>query len=721
MLSYETVMKAKLDDLDEAVTAWGKLQTQYQALADRIKNEVINPLNGNWRGETAEATLGQLSKAKSQASAAGEEADNIHKLLKDAAQQFRDAQNKLKKIANVDGPKDSLHVSSTGVVTDVDPTLSDTTAKHDPDFADYARGRKNKVEALANRIKSVLTQVTADDDALAYTLPSDATGNAFKATGYTSLDAAEAKEATDIMKKGNKATDAELTKLDHLLSVNKNDPQFSEAVATGMGGRGSLEYWAAVADPYQGGPVSKDRLALLKNLQKDYGTTLATATRVHSKAMDAWEKEVIDLGDKRLDIDDAGNPYGFQVMSNLMRYGNYDSAFLDSYGDKLLKVDKAHNKDLTMFWAGNFNTADLNPAGTANDRGDDPMTGFMEALGHSPDASTDFFDKGDNLDYLMDKRDWPSDKLIGAKGGLAGYDSLGHALESATLGHAYDDPNPSLDHRDAKSADVMEKIVKKVGDDPDLLNRMKPLADSVANMGAGYIDDLNWAAANVGNAGDAVGRDSVFPAGDRNRMDVSFRGATSFLYALGRNEDTHATISLAQQAYTSAILADSHTSHSAAQEAARVGAYVHGAVDEGRVDQIEADYKDKEDAKNQAIAASNEWKKSATELVVGTGVGLITAPTAGVGSVAVPIALSASESAVNTFFGNMIDADAPEADYSNEARMDKTEFTDSGVTSSVLPLKRYFTAADVPQHERGDMLSNVEDGYAFGQRMANPK
>ncbi|MET8299243.1 hypothetical protein ABZW02_35340, partial [Streptomyces sp. NPDC005180] len=82
-----------------------------------------------------------------------------------------------------------------------------------------------------------------------------------------------------------------------------------------------------------------------------------------------------------------------------------------------------------------------------------PVVNLMEALGHNPEASLQFFNgstgTGDedmpNWDYLVDKdaegaRKWGIDHEKNTEY----YESLGHALESATLGYAYDDPDPSV-------------------------------------------------------------------------------------------------------------------------------------------------------------------------------------------------------------------------------------------------------------------------------------
>ncbi|WP_427919645.1 hypothetical protein [Streptomyces sp. cg40] len=66
------------------------------------------------------------------------------------------------------------------------------------------------------------------------------------------------------------------------------------------------------------------------------------------------------LGPDQLGIDDASNPTGYAVMSNLMRFGDYDDQFLNDYGDKLLAYDKQVNGEGISLWVNNANQGDLN-------------------------------------------------------------------------------------------------------------------------------------------------------------------------------------------------------------------------------------------------------------------------------------------------------------------------------------------------------------------------
>ncbi|GHI23409.1 hypothetical protein Shyd_47800 [Streptomyces hydrogenans] len=85
---------------------------------------------------------------------------------------------------------------------------------------------------------------------------------------------------------------------------------------------------------------------------------------------------------------------GYVVMSNLMRWGDYDDDFLTQYGGNMLAKEQegvrngARPEQIWGYHGGGL-WPHLNTTGT--DFGFDPMTGYMKALSNSPDAATEFF------------------------------------------------------------------------------------------------------------------------------------------------------------------------------------------------------------------------------------------------------------------------------------------------------------------------------------------
>jgi hypothetical protein len=394
-------------------------------------------------------------------------------------------------------------------------------------------------------------------------------------------------------------------------------------------------------------------------------------------------------------------------MSNLMRFGDYDDQFLNSYGDKLIAYDKERNVEHQSPWVNNWNQGDLN-FWDKNDRGRDPMTGFMEALGHNPDASTQFFaqpegsgetvDKAgevnEHLKYLTQDRIWLADPTLDGDDKFnAGKDALGHALESATTGYAYDsdpmtgkDPlHPgSGDHRTAATAGVMEQVAYLYGSEkgPEMLHKQSELADSLGKMGAAYIDDIDYSLSGLGDQKDT---DSAFPAKYDGRANFSEQGAINFLSVLGQNETSHGVVSAAQHLYTLSALdaypatSDENTSY--AKDALTTGGEARGILDHARVQQAETDFtKDSEDA-NKSLGRSGDWITLGAGVVVGGGIAAIPVPGSTAAAVVIaPVVADAAGEALNTFIGHQVDkgVDAAEEDPTEQAQTTSAEFYQKG-------------------------------------------
>ncbi|MFE3851206.1 DUF6571 family protein [Streptomyces griseorubiginosus] len=747
MPTYEQLYHLKLGNLKTAADRWAETATKFKGLHTSFGERVERPYkDAGWRQPVMTAALAgtRTTEAKQEFDDARVEADGVAKVLDDLHGKLKTFQAQLRHCADVKAKEKGLHVDAKGEVTARDDLSDDPMRHHDPDYQDLIRQQHADIDAIVAELEGILRKATEADEEACYALNKNLGGdNAnFNDKVYTSLDGADAARdsarALELAGKGKDMSDQELTELNALLREHRKDDRFAEKFATGLGPKGTLAFWSEMADPYGGAyNRSDDREKLLKDLQQQLGTTLGTATHSDSKAMTEWKREMIELGPQRLEIDDAGNPYGFQVMSNLMRHGEYDNAFLQSYGDALIKTEKPwndgdanHGLGLDRLWTGNFNSGDLN-FGSANDRGNDPMTGFLEALGHNPEASAKFLSDDKHFDYLVGggedtkARDWPHDTAFGGdRDKIGGYDSLGHALESATLGEPYG-THPSHPNRGMEGAtEVMEQVVKRYGEDSDLVNDRDGLQDSVARMGAAYMDDLNYAVSDIGDGGNLVDKDERFPAQGHDRLDVSTREVTEFLYGMGQDEDSHAALSVAQQAYTSGALADPGASNSDAVVAGRVGATVHGILDQGRMHAIDEKYGDDLDAKNKALAESTSWKTAASSMAVGAGVGLIAVPTMGVGAIAVPIAVGVAEESANTYFGNSFNesAEAEAKRYEDvkdgERRMNKNAYMDAGMETSYSPVNTYVAKNATAERDRLDMWQSIQDGYNSGIRQA---
>ncbi|MEU6708686.1 DUF6571 family protein [Streptomyces wuyuanensis] len=344
-------------------------------------------------------------------------------------------------------------------------------------------------------------------------------------------------------------------------------------------------------------------------------------------------------------------------MSNLMRWGNFDDRFLTDYGTELINAEKKFSRNgehTPMAWQHMGMDPFLNRVGA--DFGSDPMTGFLKGLSNSPDAATEFFNsdfvtKDDdhgfktkdangkevkdaltNFDYLFQERDWP--KELG-EDNATGRNNLALALEAATTGH----PAGELPTRDTPphtpaQAALMERLVTSISDDPGRLTDHKHMADSVGQIAAEYLPDINR-----GTADDKFGNaDQLFPIAG-TPADLSHSDVTRFLVSVGQSPEGYAAVEVSQKAYMANLMdyhlspdlpADHRYPHSQQEtitEISRRSAEVGGTLAVGRQEAVVGPAG--ESAKD--FADSVAQRKNAWSGAIGTGIGV------GVSFIATPI------------------------------------------------------------------------------------
>jgi hypothetical protein len=713
-MDLDSLRFANFSDLDAAITDWEQMVTKLKTLQADAKDDLkAKSDKANWAGENATVTRAFVDKTAGEFADAHTQAETITKILTDTRGELVGYRTQLNAAIHR-GVQKNLTVLDTG-----EGSFTVTMNIH-PDRA--AKGTtlpehtQQDVDAFRDEIQNILKKATESDTSAAQvlTLLVDQAKYGFSDASYSDRDSAakavaDAEKMATILKKDpHNVTLTELNTLNTTLAAYKNDPLFAERFATQVEPKKVLEFYAGIADPYQGYGTDRKRLEQAKQLQKNLGITLGTATLSDSDKMERWERQMVNLGPDRLGIDDANDPTGFAVMSNLMRFGDYDDQFLNDYGDKLVTYDKEHNVKHMSPWINNWNQGDLNFYGK-DDRGRDPMTGFLEALGHNPDASTQFFaqpdgagaavDKesevNDHLKYLTKDRIWLSDSPMmgGDNKVIAGHDSLGHALESATTGYAYDaDPmsgkDPmvpgSRDHRTAATAGVMEQVVFLYGgeDGPKMLHEQSQLADSLGKMGAAYIDDIDYSLSGLGDHGKDSGS---FPAKYEGRANFGEQGAINFLSVLGQDETSHGVVTAAQHLYTlSALDANPATSEeniNHAKDALTTGAEARGILDHSRVQQAETTYKDDAEQANKSLGRSGDWVKLGAGVVVGGGIAAIPLPGSTAAALVVaPMAAETVGDMVNTFIGHEVDKsiDKSEQDATEKSQMTSAQFYGKG-------------------------------------------
>ncbi|MFD5592066.1 hypothetical protein [Streptomyces griseorubiginosus] len=732
MVSIPYLDKADLAPLADAAASWAALPAKYEALQREFEQRVINHLKGHWDGDAADAAFVTMGKARTEYENAATEAERIGKLLQDAHGEFAASQKQLHALLD-EARDDHYKVYDDGRVEDVDPRQDSPTASASPGLAEE---RKKKLDSLVSRLTRVLEVATAADEAASSALERDANGDSdsFTTSVYTTLDAVEADQAAALMNKKDRLSDAEITKLNLLLSANKNDPEFSRDFAVKTGGENMLSKYNELMSPPAGTTLSKAQLAQLKELKANLGTTIGTATTSddHRKGgpdpeITKFQNDLLKAGQRDFNANPTESPYGlsgYQLTSSLMSDGKWDKDFLQDYGDALITADKngadaGQNPD--AYW-GYPRTL-----GTTNIGALDPMTGYMDALGHNPEASTEFFgsettvngEKVDHYDYLMKDRHWPEGAgYTGDPKNPNGYNNLGHALESAVTGHSYDS-SPSADtpaHNEEQAA-LMKKLVHDVSDDGDLAH--DGMQDSLGRMTAEYMPDVYRGLRPNGES-----EKDFLPLGDSVSANFSEQDITRFMYTVGQDPDGYAAISYGQTQYSSELM-NYHLSHPDAYglsdketiyEISETGAQVDGILSLGRQDSAVQESAEGDKVFNDRLASAGDWGKSITGIGIGVGTAAITSPVGG--AVAGEVAGHVSGQLIDMMVSDLERDSSDDALYASGADLESSK---SAVQAQLRNAATISVAENSSGLNQAEIDAAVNNGAEAGNGYANDK
>ncbi|MGC0338204.1 hypothetical protein [Streptomyces sp. SLBN-8D4] len=664
MPTYEQLYHLNLSNLEAAADRWRETATKFKGLHTAYGDEVAKPFKqAGWHQPvlTAAKADSDVRAAHQEFADAQREAEGVAGVLTSLHTELQTAKTKLHKLAEVEAPKQELHVSATGVVTPRDDASQDPIGRRDPDGQALIREQQQACDAFAARITAVLQRAADADDTACWALRRDLGGytDNFNSKVVTSLDSADATHAAELMKKGDKLTDKELTELNHLLKSNQGDAEFSTTFYKQLGQKGTLQLYGQLA--LQTSDASDERKALIRQLQRNMGNNLATASNPGKTPHldEQWTAELRKLGTQHIPLYPDSmreGPYGYQLLGGILRYGDYDSSFLTPIAEH---VTQLHAKDPYFFAGTKSDFGDpeygFNPWGK-NGAGYDPMNSVLEALGHSPQAATDYFTPpmekyaedgthkgelanidGSNsyLDYLVNKDYESFPDITGhdpdaAKKSMNDFpDSLGHALEAATTGRpAGADPSTgSLAHTPEQAALATQVINKFSGPDAGgLLNSddgTAPYAaatDSLGNIGADYMGDIQRSIS---------GQNGLPVQGTSADLDPEV--TKEFLYQVSQDPEAYAALTGSQQAYTSAVIDaeikgpdDSDVSLTQrVSSAAHPGAEVAGIMSAARAHAVHDTHAHGDAEYNEGVDTANKW--------VGRGLGLAT------GAIKVPV------------------------------------------------------------------------------------
>lgn len=504
-MDLDTLRFGNFAALGTAVDDWSQVVKHLETL-EKDAREGLKGLadKASWSGVNATVSREFITKTAGEFTDAHTQATTIRNILQDTHDELVGYHDQLVETISR-GLKKNLTVMDTG-----NGSFTVTMNIH-PDRA--AKGTtvpehsQQDVDELLEDVKRLLSRATHSDDTASDVLRAiaDEARYGFSGAAYGDRDSAaqalkDAEKYANLIKtKGDSMSLEEFDDLNRQLAGYRNDPLFQEKFATTLGPKGVLDFWADLSDPSDGGDLQRARLDQLGDFQKNLGLTLAGATRSDSPAMRQWEDTMVDLADDPVQTRGT-RVYGFQLMSNLMRVGDYDDTFLDRYGNALVATEKKMRLP-DHYWNGNGGPPMPKMNFIGEDFGRDPMTGFMTALSNSPDAATAFFNETqpqDNAEWVLKDRPAFDDTPLDSHDGNQSREATGNALVAAATGVNPNDPHAvPVDHSAANRSvlDRSLKIISDTGDDfaPEMRDDMAKVlvnyGDEVHNTASSLADD----------------------------------------------------------------------------------------------------------------------------------------------------------------------------------------------------------------------------------------
>jgi hypothetical protein len=464
MVTYENLYHLNLKPLESAAEAWQLRHKRLSEAAEDFDRDVVKAVDkAGWKenSQTEEMAKSRLSHEHQELEQAGKVAKAVHDNLDSAARRLRARKRALVDLVETEIPK-KFRVTDQGQVVPGDSFAADpkpgVTAPGYPRQEDA-----QEADQWQRRINKLLEEAaTIDENAAArlrQNFQDDDDGSQFRNDAFAGGKAdasADASRAARLARKGDDMSLAEIKELDGLMKEHGKDPAFAGKFATSMGGKGTLDFWYGLRP----GIISKDnpRHKAIEAMRGSLGRTLGTASGSGAPGMEQWKRDVIAAGGERQGDGTQGHPYGFEVMSDLMRKGEWDGEFLGDYGKELLTFERDAIEDGSSperLWG--------------SPTWDDPVTGLLKGVSNNPDAATDLFndktvfkdtsayvDQGFNMpfaeddkgsystaEYLLHHREYFDTDDNGTNPSM---DALGDAMFAASSGRTPGDTtSPYLD------------------------------------------------------------------------------------------------------------------------------------------------------------------------------------------------------------------------------------------------------------------------------------
>ncbi|WP_225840070.1 hypothetical protein [Streptomyces sp. NK08204] len=491
-MDLDALRHGNFSQLGEAVTDWEEMTKKLATLKeDAERNLKARADTANWAGVNAQVSREFISKTAQEFADAHTQADSITKILMDTRGELIDYRTQLNE-AIARGEKKNLTVVDTGHGTfTVTMNVHPDRAAKGTTVSEHSQQDAND---LRDEIQRILTKATESDDSAAKVLKLlvDQTKYGFSDAHYKDRDsAADAVEAADKLAKMAKHPDQmsldDIAEFNRYLEKYHDDPLFAERFARGLGAKGTLQFWTDMVNSHAGARGTE--LERMKELQTNLSLTLATASFSDSDAMEAWKTDLLKemntrfLSDSKELFQNPVGALGSQVLSSLMRQGEFDTEFLDDYRAKLFKQDKgAGDVNTDALWVKGYDHVDM-IFGEGNGR--DPLEGLFDALSHNPEAATHAFESKSDLNHMLGTTVYTN------RG-----ESLGRALESAVTGIADGDTTSMAPPHSAAQVKIMANIMNAVAQ-PDGGAHLvsEGLGESFGDMAAAYMPEISQALA----------------------------------------------------------------------------------------------------------------------------------------------------------------------------------------------------------------------------------
>jgi hypothetical protein len=592
--------------LGEAVTDWAQMTKKLAELKKDAEDDLKAKADkAKWAGINATVSREFIAKTTAEFADAHTQADSITKILSDTRGELVSYRAQL---------NDAIRRASEQHLTVVDTgdgtfTVAGNTR---PDWASDPSGKtgatdQKTVDAFRTEIEGILSKATHSDNSAAQALRLlvDQAEYGFNDASYANRDeAADAVAAAE--KLARMARNPADMSLDDIAAFNRtmekyrDDPLFAERFATRLGAKGTLQFWTEMAAHHAGARGAERET--MKDLQTNLGMTLATSSFSDSDAMRDWKKDLV--AERQTNFRPAGSPnpvgaLGAQVISSLLRQGQFDTEFLDDYRKELFKADKGAGDSSTHdLWVKGYDAVDL-VFGDGNGR--DPLEGLFDGLSHNPEAATHAFESKSDLDHMLGTTKYTE------RG-----ESLGRALEAAVTGVADGDGNTTAPPHSAAQVGIMANVMHAVADPDggaDLVTH--GLGESFGDMAASYMPEISQALAGSGST-------TVFLT--NSEVCNPFHGegvpeVVRFISSVSANSAGRAGIIFGENIYTGSLL-ESHLSDPSlfhgprdqviadiARNAGVIEGLVGHSVADGEVEAAvagEADYNDALKAKGDA-------------------------------------------------------------------------------------------------------------------------